>query len=132
MVSSLPLLNEKPERRLRLIDEAFDLMGEDGVFVQFTYGLKLPVPREALAGRYVARSGAPILRNLPPASVWTFRRAGQEPAKVMRLVDHCERLGAEFAARRRKTEDMLGRQGDRVMEMLKREVASFRKRDGER
>jgi phosphatidylethanolamine/phosphatidyl-N-methylethanolamine N-methyltransferase len=126
VVSSLPLLNERPERRLRLLDEAFALMGPDGVFVQFTYGLKLPVPREALAGRYVARSGAPILRNLPPASVWTFRRAGREPAKVLRLKDHAERLGAEIAARRKKTEIMIGRQGDRVRELLKREVASLR------
>jgi phosphatidylethanolamine/phosphatidyl-N-methylethanolamine N-methyltransferase len=129
VVSSLPLLNEKPERRLQLLDEAFALMGPDGVFVQFTYGLKSPIPREALAGRYVARSGAPVLRNLPPASVWTFRKPGPAPAKsakVMRLVDHCERLGAEFVARRKKTEHMLGRQGDRVMELLKREVASLR------
>jgi phosphatidylethanolamine/phosphatidyl-N-methylethanolamine N-methyltransferase len=135
VVSSLPLLNERPERRLQLLDEAFALMGPDGVFVQFTYGLKLPVPREALTGRYVARSGAPILRNLPPASVWTFRRAGHGPAKVMRLKDHAERFGAEFAARRKKTEDMLGRQGDRMLELLKREVSSFgrpRRRDGER
>lgn len=129
VVSSLPLLNERPERRLRLLDEAFELMGPDGVFVQFTYGLKSPIPREALAGRYVARSGAPILRNLPPASVWTFRRVGHGPAagaKVMRLKDQAERFGAGFKARRKKTEDMLGRQGDRVIEIWKREVASLR------
>ena len=138
VVSSLPLLNERPERRLRLLDEAFALMGPDGVFVQFTYGLKLPVPREALAGRYVARSGAPILRNLPPASVWTFRRAGHahpEGAKVMRLIDHAERLGAEFTARRKATGMMIERQSDKMLERLKREVANFsrpRKRDEER
>jgi phosphatidylethanolamine/phosphatidyl-N-methylethanolamine N-methyltransferase len=74
VVSSLPLLNELPHRRLRLLEEAFDLMGEDGVFVQFTYGVRSPIPREALAGRYVARRGVPILRNFPPASVWTYRR----------------------------------------------------------
>ena len=138
VVSSLPLLNERPERRLRLLDEAFALMGPDGVFVQFTYGMKCPAPREALAGRYVARSGAPILRNLPPASVWTFRRVGHGPAqgaKVMRLVDHCERLGAGFTARRKATGMMLERQGDKMLERLKREVANFgrpRKRDEER
>jgi len=136
VVSSLPLLNERPERRLRLLDEAFALMGPNGVFVQFTYGLGMPVPRELLAGRYVARSGAPILRNLPPASVWTFRRAGHghpEGAKVMRLVDHCERLGAEFNARRKATGMMIERQGDKMLERLRREVANFgRKRVEER
>ena len=36
VVSSLPLLNEPPERRIALLDDAFALMGPDGVFVQFT------------------------------------------------------------------------------------------------
>ena len=56
VVSSLPLLNEPPARRLDLLDDAFALMGPDGVFVQFTYGLSSPIPREACAGKYSARS----------------------------------------------------------------------------
>jgi phosphatidylethanolamine/phosphatidyl-N-methylethanolamine N-methyltransferase len=131
VVSSLPLLNETPERRMALLDEAFELMGPEGVFVQFTYGLRSPMPREALAGRYVARSGAPILRNLPPASVWTYRQRGHatgaEP-KVMKLIDHAERLGARFNARCRATETMIGRQSDRVKEIFKREAAAFGRR----
>ncbi len=39
VVSSLPLLNQPPEKRAKLIADAFALMGEGGVFVQFTYGL---------------------------------------------------------------------------------------------
>ena len=73
VVSSLPLLNQPPRRREKLIGDAFDLMGPDGVFVQFTYGLLSPIPREACAGRYSAHCGAPIWRNLPPARVWTYR-----------------------------------------------------------
>jgi phosphatidylethanolamine/phosphatidyl-N-methylethanolamine N-methyltransferase len=85
VVSSLPLLNQPPLRREKLIADAFDLMGPDGVFVQFTYGLVSPIPREACVGRYAAHAGAPIWLNLPPARVWTYRldaragRAGLNP-----------------------------------------------------
>ena len=54
MVSSLPLLNQPPPRRTKLIADAFALMGPSGVFVQFTYGLQSPIPREVCANRYSA------------------------------------------------------------------------------
>ncbi len=73
VISSLPLLNQPPHRREKLIGDAFHLMGPNGVFVQFTYGLLSPIPREACAGRYSARCGALVWRNLPPARVWTYR-----------------------------------------------------------
>jgi phosphatidylethanolamine/phosphatidyl-N-methylethanolamine N-methyltransferase len=73
IVSSLPLLNQPPPRRTKLIADAFALMGPAGVFVQFTYGLQSPIPREACANRYSAIRSRPILRNLPPAFVWTYR-----------------------------------------------------------
>ncbi len=73
IVSSLPLLNQPPPRRTKLIADAFALMGLGGVFVQFTYGLQSPIPREVCANRYSAIRSRPILRNLPPAFVWTYR-----------------------------------------------------------
>ena len=73
IVSSLPLLNQPPKRRVQLIDEAFALMGPDGVFVQFTYGLLSPIPAQACMGRYLAHCSAPVWRNLPPARIWTYR-----------------------------------------------------------
>jgi phosphatidylethanolamine/phosphatidyl-N-methylethanolamine N-methyltransferase len=73
VVSSLPLLNQPPPRRTKLIADAFALMQPAGVFVQFTYGLQSPIPREACANRYSAIRSRPILRNLPPAFVWTYR-----------------------------------------------------------
>jgi phosphatidylethanolamine/phosphatidyl-N-methylethanolamine N-methyltransferase len=76
VVSSLPLLNQPPHRRETLIGDAFAMMGPEGVFVQFTYGLHSPIPREACAGRYAAHRGPAIWRNLPPARVWTYRRDG--------------------------------------------------------
>jgi phosphatidylethanolamine/phosphatidyl-N-methylethanolamine N-methyltransferase len=56
-----------------LIGDAFALMGPSGAFVQFTYGLNSPVPHEYCAGRYTAVRSRPILLNLPPAFVWTYR-----------------------------------------------------------
>jgi phosphatidylethanolamine/phosphatidyl-N-methylethanolamine N-methyltransferase len=83
VVSSLPLLNQPPERREKLIGDAFALMGPSGLFVQFTYGLVSPIPREVCANRYAAVRSRPILLNLPPARVWTYRldpRAARGPA----------------------------------------------------
>jgi phosphatidylethanolamine/phosphatidyl-N-methylethanolamine N-methyltransferase len=85
-VSSLPLLNQPPDRRAKLIADAFALMGRAGVFVQFTYGLVSPIPREC-AKRYSAHRGPRIWRNLPPACVWTYRldvQGGGESAALKR------------------------------------------------
>ena len=76
VVSSLPLLNQPPERREKLIGDAFALMGPSGLFVQFTYGLLSPIPPEVCANRYAAVRSRPILLNLPPARVWTYRLEG--------------------------------------------------------
>ena len=83
VVSSLPLLNQPPRLREKLISEAFALMEPSGVFVQFTYGLLSPIPREVCANRYSAVRSRPILLNLPPAFVWTYRldRKGGDAAE---------------------------------------------------
>ena len=73
VVSSLPLLNQPPLRRTKLLADAFALMGPSGTFVQFTYGIISPIPRDACVERYSAVRSKPILLNLPPAFVWTYR-----------------------------------------------------------
>lgn len=73
VVSSLPLLNQPPARREKLIADAFALMGPSGRFVQFTYGLMSPISPRVCANRYAAVRSRPILLNLPPAFVWTYR-----------------------------------------------------------
>ena len=75
VVSSLPLLNEPPPARAALLDEAFALMGAGGVYVQFTYGPKPPIPAELATARYDVRRQASVWLNLPPAHVWAYRRA---------------------------------------------------------
>jgi phosphatidylethanolamine/phosphatidyl-N-methylethanolamine N-methyltransferase len=83
VVSSLPLLNQPPHRREKLIGDAFALMGPRGIFVQFTYGLLSPIPRDVCAGRYSAHCSRPVWRNLPPARVWTYRlHANSDPRRA--------------------------------------------------
>ncbi len=84
VVSSLPLLNKPDAQRLALLDDAFSLMRPDGRFVQFTYGMHSPVPRDA-AVDYEADVSAPVWFNLPPARVWIYRRKAQ--ADAMRVDD---------------------------------------------
>jgi phosphatidylethanolamine/phosphatidyl-N-methylethanolamine N-methyltransferase len=77
IVSSLPLLNQPPARRAALIADALALMATGGVFVQFSYGAKSPIPRSP--GLFSTHGGAPIWANLPPARVWTYRAAADRP-----------------------------------------------------
>ncbi len=93
VVSSLPLLNQPPMRRVKLIEDAFALMGPQGLMVQFTYGVASPIPREACAQRFSAHCTAPIWRNLPPARVWTYRadrNGGFAEPLIARLIRHIE------------------------------------------
>jgi len=80
VVSSLPLL-VRPERdRIELLHQAFEMMGADGLFIQFTYGLAvspMPIHAHGVGGAYVGKGSAPILLNIPPARVWRYRKAGR-------------------------------------------------------
>ena len=79
VVSSLPLLTKPEAMRLRLLADALEMMEPDGVFVQFTYGMVSPIPRARKGRRlswFDAEASGPVLRNLPPARVWAYRRAG--------------------------------------------------------
>ena len=84
VVSSLPLLNKPDAQRLSLLEDAFALMRPDGRFVQFTYGMHSPVPRDA-AVDYEADVSAPVWFNLPPARVWIYRRKGESQAAGAKL-----------------------------------------------
>lgn len=83
VVSSLPLLVRPEKDRVELLHQAFELMGDEGLFIQFTYGLAVsPMPLHAhgVSGFYVGKASAPILLNVPPARVWRYRKAGHAGA----------------------------------------------------
>jgi phosphatidylethanolamine/phosphatidyl-N-methylethanolamine N-methyltransferase len=111
VVSSLPLLTKPEARRLALLEEAFDLMRPEGVFVQFTYGLTSPVPRvddRFEPTRFSAKGTAPVWLNFPPARVWTYRAADgreesqpkQPPALIIKWKAKQEELGDEWREKR--------------------------------
>ena len=75
VISGLPLLSMPPDVQQRIVEQAFALMGEDGTFVQFTYGPVSPVMGRARIGLIAEVTGR-VWRNFPPASVWRYRRSG--------------------------------------------------------
>ena len=71
VVSSLPLVTKPLRTRLRLISDAFALMTPAAPFVQFTYAMLPPIPRELSGLR--SEASELIWMNLPPARVWVYR-----------------------------------------------------------
>lgn len=72
VVSSLPLFTKPLPQRLGLLEDAFALMHAGAPFVQFTYAVVSPLPREG--GGYTAERSGRVWWNLPPARVWVYRR----------------------------------------------------------
>ena len=75
VVSGLPLLSLPASVRREVITQAFAILQPRGNMVQFTYGPTSPVPRDLggcldILGNRVDW----VLQNVPPASVWTYRR----------------------------------------------------------
>jgi phosphatidylethanolamine/phosphatidyl-N-methylethanolamine N-methyltransferase len=76
VLSSLPLLSIPEMQRNRILAQVFEVLVQDGVFVQFTYGPLSPVPRCITRSLELVKDrSAWVLRNVPPASVWRYSRA---------------------------------------------------------
>jgi phosphatidylethanolamine/phosphatidyl-N-methylethanolamine N-methyltransferase len=103
IVSSLPLLTQPEAARLSLLRQAFDLMGPDGRFIQFTYGVKSPVPSHVGGSLHLkTQSLAPIWLNLPPARIYVYRHADcpdaveKRPDVIDELLRRSRRFGREI------------------------------------
>ncbi|HPE61237.1 MAG: hypothetical protein KDI15_08100 [Thiothrix sp.] len=75
VVSGLPFLSMKDRQIDAILGAAFQVLDQDGVFVQFTYGHRCPVRRETLErhGLFSSRDSF-VLNNFPPASVYHLKR----------------------------------------------------------
>lgn len=73
-VSSLPLLTKPVRQRVALLEQCLAMSQPGAPFIQFTYGLVPPIPREAI-GDTTAAGSPRVWLNLPPARVWIYRRA---------------------------------------------------------
>ena len=104
VVSSLPLLNEAPARRVKLIEDAFALMGPLGLMVQFTYGFGSPIPRETCAHRFSAHARRADLAQ--PAAGFRLDLSRRPERRLRRAADRAadapRRAGAAAPQRRMK------------------------------
>lgn len=73
VISGVPMLNFSDAQCNDLLGQALDRMAPGRPFVQITYGNRPPI-RATDPTIEVTRT-ARIFRNLPPASVWTYRKA---------------------------------------------------------
>ncbi len=76
VVSGLPLLLFEPEQKAQLFEQIFAVLGPNGAYQQFTYGLRCPIDRENRERLKLKRKllGWAAL-NIPPAFVYRFTRA---------------------------------------------------------
>ena len=85
VISGLPLLSMTVRQIFAILDGAFAHLHGDGVFYQFTYGLRCSVPRPVLdrlglKATFVGHTFA----NLPPASVYRIcRRRSRHPHRFV-------------------------------------------------
>jgi phosphatidylethanolamine/phosphatidyl-N-methylethanolamine N-methyltransferase len=70
-VSSLPLFTKPVEMRVALLAEIQALMHRNAPFVQFTYAMVPPIPKNPRS--YAVTASNRIWLNLPPARVWVYR-----------------------------------------------------------
>ena len=113
IVSSLPLLLRSGAERLDLLADAFGLMQPGAPYVQFTYGLKSPMPMAEGRG-FVARRLPPVLLNLPPAYVWVYRasdkpdsRIAAKPHLLDRLKHRTSMMSSQIVARAKKARSVV-------------------------
>jgi phosphatidylethanolamine/phosphatidyl-N-methylethanolamine N-methyltransferase len=71
IVSGIPLLNHPAEKRSALVEAAFHRLAPGAPLIQFSYGFRPPVKPPA---GIIVRLAAYVWMNLPPATVWVYRR----------------------------------------------------------
>lgn len=79
VVSGLPLLAMPKRIQRQILEASLSVMEPGSPFIQFTYSLFSPLPRRefGVTGRPVAR----VLQNVPPASVWIYRRSAHAASR---------------------------------------------------
>lgn len=76
IVSSLPLLSLPIKVRNKAVAEMVQAIGDNGRIIQFTYGLKSPIPKELMELHNLAgECRKSIIINLPPAKVWVYQKS---------------------------------------------------------
>ena len=72
VISGVPLLNFPVAQRIAYVEDLLDRLPAGRPVVQFTYGPFSPIP--AGRGTYTVEHLGFVLRNMPPAQLWVYRR----------------------------------------------------------
>lgn len=72
IISAVPLLNFPTERRVELLENLLDRIPRGRPFMQICYGPLAPIP--AGKGNYTVQHYDFVVRNVPPAQLWVYRR----------------------------------------------------------
>ncbi len=72
-ISALPLLNFPIQSRIAFIEDVLTRIPDGRPLIQFSYGLKAPVA--AKSGSFTVERYDYVLRNIPPAQLWIYKRA---------------------------------------------------------
>lgn len=75
VISGIPLLNFPMHMRVSLLEDLLDRMPPGRPVVQFSYGPVSPII--AQPDRYHIKHFDFIVRNIPPAQIWTYTRGGE-------------------------------------------------------
>ena len=75
IVSGVPLLNFPVAQRIAYLESLLDRIPTGRPVVQITYGPRSPVPPHR--GTYSVEHHDFVVRNLPPAQLWVYRRSLQ-------------------------------------------------------
>jgi phosphatidylethanolamine/phosphatidyl-N-methylethanolamine N-methyltransferase len=87
VISGLPLLNMALPVREAIIRACFAVLPDNGVLIQFTYGIHSPVSAVSMArlGLQAERCGR-VWNNLPPAQVWRYTRTSTHQVRKTKLI----------------------------------------------
>jgi phosphatidylethanolamine/phosphatidyl-N-methylethanolamine N-methyltransferase len=78
VISGLPLLSMPTDVRRAIVGGAFNVLRKGGTMVQFTYGPNPPLDDESFTALGLTHQrGAKIWLNMPPATVYAFRRRAE-------------------------------------------------------
>src|SRR5690554_185767 len=72
VISAIPMLNFPVSARVSLLESMLDLLPAGRPVVQITYGAVSPIP--AGRGSYSVERFDFIVRNIPPAHLWLYKR----------------------------------------------------------
>ncbi len=73
VISAIPLLNFPLARRIAYVEDMLNRIPPGRPVIQVTYSPVSPVPPRS--GSFLVERADFILRNVPPAHLWTYRRA---------------------------------------------------------